>query len=46
MVEVNLETNEERRTIPLTGGGDIPFVTGDTLWATDFNNSLLWRIDL
>jgi DNA-binding beta-propeller fold protein YncE len=46
VIEVDLETNEERRTIPLTGGGDIPFVTGDTLWATDFNNSLLWRVDL
>jgi DNA-binding beta-propeller fold protein YncE len=46
VIEVDLETNEERRTIPLTGGGDIPFVTGDTLWATNFNNSLLWRVDL
>ena len=46
VIEINLATYEERRTIPIPGGGLLPFVTGNTLWATDFNNSLLWRVDL
>jgi hypothetical protein len=46
VAELDRATNEVRRTIPVPGGELLPFVIGDTLWVTDFNNSLLWRVDL
>lgn len=46
VTELDLVTGAARRTIPVPGNALLPFVTGDTLWATDFNNSQLWRVDL
>jgi DNA-binding beta-propeller fold protein YncE len=46
VTELDLVTGEARRTIPVPGNALLPFVTGETLWATDFNNSRLWRVDL
>jgi streptogramin lyase len=46
VIEVGMATNEALRTIPVPGDALVSYVTGDTLWVTDFNNSLLWRVDL
>lgn len=46
VVEVDLATNQALRTIPVPGTPLIPYVTSDALWVTDFNSSLLWRVDL
>ena len=46
VVEVDVATNQALRTIPVPGTPLIPYVTSDALWVTDFDNSLLWRVDL
>jgi hypothetical protein len=46
VVEIDLATNEARRTIPVPGNPLVPAVYDNALWVTDFDSSLLWRVDL
>jgi hypothetical protein len=45
VVEIDLATNEVRRSIAVPGSPLVPFRTGDALWVTDFDSSSLWRIE-
>jgi DNA-binding beta-propeller fold protein YncE len=46
VLDVDLATNRVTRTIPLVPSPMIPFEADGVLWVTDFEQSLLWRIDL
>jgi hypothetical protein len=46
VIEIDLATNKETRTIPLTTSPLVPFEADGALWVTDFDNSTLWRIQL
>jgi DNA-binding beta-propeller fold protein YncE len=46
VVEIDVATNEALRTIPVPGTPLVPYATSDALWVTDFDRSLLWRVDL
>jgi streptogramin lyase len=44
--EIDLATNQVRRTIPIQPFPLVPLEAGGALWVTDFEGSLLWRVDL
>lgn len=46
VVEIDLATNQPRRTIAVPGAPLVPYVTSEALWVTDFDSSLLWRVEL
>ena len=46
VLEIDLETNDIVRTIPLLPSPHVPFETDGVLWVTDFDRSELWRLDL
>lgn len=44
--EIDLATNEVRRTIPVLPSPLVPLEAFGELWVTDFDASVLWRVDL
>ncbi|HEY8437133.1 MAG TPA: hypothetical protein VIK65_00850 [Candidatus Limnocylindrales bacterium] len=46
VLEIDLATNTVRRTIPVLPSPLVPVEAGGALWVTDFNASVLWRIDI
>jgi hypothetical protein len=46
VLEVDLATNKLTRTVPVLPAPLIPLEAAGVLWVTDFNGSVLWRIDL
>jgi streptogramin lyase len=44
--EIDLATNEVIRTIPVLPAPLVPLEAFGALWVTDFDNSVLWRVDL
>lgn len=43
--EIDLATNEVRRTIPVSPAPLFPLEAAGALWVTDFESSALWRIE-
>jgi DNA-binding beta-propeller fold protein YncE len=46
VLEVDLATNKVTRTLPVLPFPLIPLEASGVLWVTDFDSSVLWRIDL
>ncbi|HET7472649.1 MAG TPA: hypothetical protein VFJ71_05960 [Candidatus Limnocylindrales bacterium] len=46
VLEIDLATNQVRRTIPVLPSPLVAREAGGALWVTDFEQSQLWRIDL
>lgn len=46
VLEVDLTTNRVRRTIAVPGLPLLPLEAGGALWLTDFDNSVLWKVEL
>lgn len=46
VLEIDLATNKVTRTIPVLPAPLVPLEAGGVLWVTDFENSVLWRIEL
>jgi DNA-binding beta-propeller fold protein YncE len=45
VIELDLATGQEIRTVPITGNPAVPREDAGVLWVTDFDNSFLWRIE-
>jgi hypothetical protein len=45
-LEIDLATNKVTRTIPVLPFPLVPLEAGGALWVTDFDSSVLWRIQL
>jgi hypothetical protein len=45
-LEIDPTTSEVTRTIPVPPAALVPFEADGVLWVTDFENSILWRIEL
>lgn len=46
VVAIDLATGREIRTIPVLPAPGVPLEAGGVLWVTDFDSSILWRVQL